>query len=581
MVEIVMALAVAAAATLGFIQLSEDQDQRARAAMAAQQATTIGQAALSFINDRYADLLLRATAARPALVTVPDLVAAGYLPAGSNGRDSYGNTLCTLVLQVPGAPMARLQGLLVAEGGRQPLADVDLGRVVAGIGGAGGGIYSDVGATPGATIRGAGGGWEMPVAGPFSNANDAGRRCDGTAGAVALQRGRYMLALWHGKVFNNEDVLYRREVPGRADLNTMTTPLGLYVDVGAVRDVVFGRTCQQAGQLATDASGQLLNCKADSAGALQWTNTYAAGAVSFGANCTMAGAYALDSAGVPLVCRGGVWGNFYAAAPGVKVGATCVPALSGAFAMDSSGVPLVCKDNRWIFPLPTDDGSGGIAAGLPCRPNGSLAMGAAGRPLVCVGGEWRLFSDGGVPHERSYTSPGFYRFRVPDSVNELTVTLAGGGEAGGNTGNEGSDDHTGVFPGGSGGFIIDRVIRVTPGSSLDIAVGSGGLPSRGAGGTTWIAGGGTHVDLSCTGGGGRSFAGQAGHCNAEPHGGIGAWPTETNKAGFLGGQTPIRFGSGGHSYRCWNRAGSGYNCGWSRGGEGMSGAVFLRWREAA
>ena len=79
----------------------------------------------------------------------------------------------------------------MTEGGTQ-IDDLTLGPIAGGWGAAGGGIY---GTAPG-TIRGAMGGWAFPV-GNFANANNQGKKCDGTTnGPVDLALVHPVIALW-------------------------------------------------------------------------------------------------------------------------------------------------------------------------------------------------------------------------------------------------------------------------------------------------------------------------------------------------------------------------------------------------
>ncbi|MBP7565976.1 MAG: shufflon system plasmid conjugative transfer pilus tip adhesin PilV [Burkholderiaceae bacterium] len=596
LLEVVLALAVAATVIMGLIQLQDEQDRRSRATVAAQQALTVGQAMQSYINDQYATLLTQASATQPALITVPDLVTAGYLPAGTNARDTYGLTLCTLVVAMPGAVSSRLQGLMVAESDTAPLlSDVDLARVSNAIGSAGGAVYSQVGADAGTAVHGVNDGWNVLVSSAFSAANHRGLRCDGSSGAVALAQGRYMVALWHGRTFNNEDVLYSKAVPGRADLNTMKTALGLFVDnSGSATRAAYGNDCTQSGHVAADANGQMLTCRADSAGALRWGNTYfvdPSGTIRFGAACTMNGAYAADSSGLPLVCRGGLWGVYHyvdtAGSAGVAFGQPC--GMTGASAADASGVPLACRNGIWTFGMPS---SSSVVADGTCSVDGSMASDAASRPFSCQQGKWVAFNKPQQTQTKVFDTPGVHYWTVPAGVTEVMVTLAGGGESAGYSGpgpaqnKDGTRYEVEMFPGGSGGFFLDRPVTVVPGSRLTLTVGRGGAEQKkkvtagNRGRTSSVVG--TGVDLSCTGGGSDDpWAGIAGTCNVQPSTGIyGAWQKKEG-SGLPGGQTPIGYGTGGTAERCW-----GEECekdlGPTWGGNGLpgtGGVVMLRWKE--
>ena len=599
LVELVMALGIASAVTLGFIQLNEDNDRRTRATLAAQQALTIGQAMQSYINDRYALLLTQATTTRPALITVPELVTAGYLPNGTTARDAYGLNLCALVIAVPGSPSSRLQGLMVAESRTVPaLTDLDLGRLTATLGGAGGAVYNLVGTSPATVVQGTSAAWSIPVAGAFSAANHQGRRCDGSAGAVALSPGRYMVALWYGKTFNNEDVLYSNAIPGRADLNTMRTPLGLFVDSSG--SVAFGAGCTQVGQIATDARGVSLTCRADNSGNRRWGNAYfvdsAGSIVRFGAACTLNGSYATDASGVPMVCKGGVWGVFNyvdsSGAAGVGFGKPCAASMTGATAADAAGTPLSCKAGYWVMSLPSDASA---VQGAACSVGGALATDPTGLPFICRSGEWRRLDVAGKVREVSFSTAGSYRWRVPDGVTWVWLTMAGGGASGVPPSEMNPNDDLPysawwTVGGDSGGFLQNRPISVVAGTELCIAVGRGGnmvppgsyhrwvLASNNVGqdSTVQACSGSVPTAITCSGGG------RGTGCNVKPSMSIRGKTLESSLAlvsfSTAGGSTPIEAGSGGGT----SVVGCGFGCGSSNrsfGQPGTNGAVHISWTE--
>ena len=136
---------------------------------------------------------------------------------------------------------------------------------------------------------------------------------------------------------------------------------------------------------------------------------------------------------------------------------------------------------------------------------------------------------------------------VPFGINNVLVSLAGGGSSGG-TGPSAS------FGGSSGGFLQEIPISVTPGEAIVITIGQGG-----AGGGPQLSGnpGGNSSFgsyLQCTGGAAGSFStvypGAAGSCTNVPgygqgFGSIGS-AVLTNSFS-VGGVSPISngYGSGG------------------------------------
>lgn len=147
MVEMGVALGVAAAALLSVNSLVDRYGDDQKAMLAAQQISTIGVATQNYIKDNATALLANATASVPVVIPASALTtyATGVLET-----NAYGQTMCALVLQ----PTAgTLQAAVVTTGGTV-INDVDLGQIAAAVGAAGGGIYS----TATTTLRGTAGG---------------------------------------------------------------------------------------------------------------------------------------------------------------------------------------------------------------------------------------------------------------------------------------------------------------------------------------------------------------------------------------------------------------------------------------
>ena len=247
LLEVILGIAVLGLVTVGANQLAERFAEDTRAAVAASQLRSFGEAARAYIRDNYAGVQAVASATTPALVDVPTLVAAGKLPAGFSASNAYGQSTCALVFE-PAAN--RLQALVVTEGGTAA-GDVSLAAIAGAVGGSGGAVY----AREPAQIRGAAGGWALASAGFDNIANHLGRRCDGSPGAVRVSAGHPAMALW----FENGDTagpfVARDAVPGRPELNAMSTPLVM----NAVRTV--GSACTQNGAIAQNGAGRVLSCQ--------------------------------------------------------------------------------------------------------------------------------------------------------------------------------------------------------------------------------------------------------------------------------------------------------------------------------
>lgn len=140
------------------------------------------------------------------------------------------------------------------------------------------------------------------------------------------------------------------------------------------------------------------------------------------------------------------------------------------------------------------------------NPSGkTLSTLAAGGGGAAVDTGWTA-AGGSYTQAFSYVSGTVQTFTVPAGVTSVTAYAWGAGGGNGSYAN---------YYGGAGGFATG-IITVTPGDTLYIAVGGGGLPSNGASGTGGLggwpnAGFGTRGDASGGGGGGYSgiFSGSA------------------------------------------------------------------------
>lgn len=238
--------AIAAIAVLGFVTLMASQfagratdDQRA--AVTAQHMATVAAAAEAYIQANFAAVAGVATATTPATITVTALVNTDFLPDGFSATNNRGATVCVHALELqPG----KLSAMVVAVGGTT-LDDLALGQVVSLMGAAGGGVY--LATSPSSNITGAAGGWSIPAA-AFSVGCTA-------AHLPASLVGRPAYALWFDQDAVKADTLYRDAVPGRPDLNRMTTPI-LMASIQTT-----GAACSTAGAIASSTTGKVVSCQ--------------------------------------------------------------------------------------------------------------------------------------------------------------------------------------------------------------------------------------------------------------------------------------------------------------------------------
>lgn len=247
LMEVVLALAILATVTVGLNQLSDRFSDDTKNTVAAGQVRTFGEAAKSYIKDNYAAVQGVATATIPALIDVPTLIAAGRLPVGYQNSNVFAQSTCALVFE-PAAN--RLQAMVITEGGNS-IGDSSLSNIAAVVGGSGGAVYS----TDPTQIRGAVGGWVVPVA-TFDNvANNLGKKCDGSAGNVRVTVGHPAMALWFENGDTSSAFVARDAVPGRPELNAMNTPLVMN------STQTLNAACTSTGAIAQDGAGGILSCQ--------------------------------------------------------------------------------------------------------------------------------------------------------------------------------------------------------------------------------------------------------------------------------------------------------------------------------
>ncbi|PKO60283.1 MAG: hypothetical protein CVU23_13555, partial [Betaproteobacteria bacterium HGW-Betaproteobacteria-17] len=251
LIEAIAAIGVMAGMMTLVVSMTGNYTEDAKIAVTAQQIRTVGEAARGYINDNQATIAATATATVPAVVTVAQLVAGGYLPAGFTATNNRSQTICVLVLE----PAANnLQGVVITEGG-DTVDDVSLRQVSNLIGAAGGSIMS----TATTTLSGTQGGWSMAIGG-YGVRNCANAVITGGPGA-----GHNVMSLWNGGNDVATAFLYRDAVSGRPDLNRMNTSIDMggfrLVNLQAAAPSVACGAGVNTGDLASAVDGKLLSCQ--------------------------------------------------------------------------------------------------------------------------------------------------------------------------------------------------------------------------------------------------------------------------------------------------------------------------------
>lgn len=404
LLEVIISLSIIASATLGLNAVADRFSDDTKNTVTASQVRTFGEAAKAYIKDNYAAVQGVATATAPALIDVPTLIASGHLTTGFFPTNAFGQSMCALVLE----PTAnRLQAMVVAEGGTV-IDDLSMGNIASVIGGSGGAVY----ASDATVIRGAIGGWSIPVS-TFDNlVNNVSKKCDGTAGNVRLVAGSPAMALWFENGDTSSAFLARDAVPGRPELNAMNTPLVM----NAVQTVDVA--CTNLGAIARNASGAILSCNGGrwrTQGSLFWEDPVATYAALPACTASIAGQTRVVTS--PTVgtgqrahsCNGATWtalsvgDNGNLTLPGIlttgKVqvndvvteGSAC--GANGLVAKDATGLLLSCQSGAWAkqpipeafsdsFNLTISDFSNGNVDG--CGPSRNYLVPLAKRAIVHV-----------------------------------------------------------------------------------------------------------------------------------------------------------------------------------------------------
>ena len=199
-IMIVFAIAAAALMIPVMVSWMRQSDQTMLGTVAARQLYAVTQAAKGYITAYAGTIEATATSTTPATITVPMLVATGFLPQGFGAVNPYQQGWEVEVLQPsPGD----LQALALSTGG-QPIPPRDAPRIGAEAGSAGGAV------TNAGTAQGAFDGWSVSLAG-YTNPG---------VGHLAS-----LIDYSNGQLQN--DYLYRTAVPGQPQLNTMQTNLGM------------------------------------------------------------------------------------------------------------------------------------------------------------------------------------------------------------------------------------------------------------------------------------------------------------------------------------------------------------------
>lgn len=275
---------------------------------------TFAAASRNYVGRNYATLLSAATTTSPAVITVDMLKNSGFLPTGFSATNSQGQQLLTYIVR-NGQNTDMLQGMIVANGGTAyPLkALITMAKnIKTGFGG-----YIENGQTVTGALRA----WNVQL-------TDYGAVSGNGHLAVMLSANDLATAQ------EDNDRLYRFQVNGRPDLNTMHTA----IDMGSNNINNAGSVNAVSGNFSGDvqASNGNFTQNVTAAGQVRGNTMLAEKDIVAGGQITAAGIRAngnLSAGGVLQLDQINV------------SGVACYP--NGLISRDASGGVLSCQSGAW------------------------------------------------------------------------------------------------------------------------------------------------------------------------------------------------------------------------------------------
>ncbi len=379
----------------GFIVWGQQATNSIQNAAIAGQMRLLERAGEQYIQDNSAALAASATPTVPVTVTVAQLVAGGYVPAGTMATNALQQAWQIQVLQpTPGS----LQALLESIGGRAMSDPKRLVTIAAQAGAEGGYVpYNNQMGTGVAQTNAYGsyGTWQTPLTG-FTNPGP----------------GHWASLLAFSNANTNNNYLYRVAVPGQPSLNSMQTDLGM-TDLGGTPHNVNGANSYNVtggGTLDSDQGGSIElggnNTTAGSGTPYVDFHLGGQGVQDFNAriinqtdgNLEIEGAHGNGS----LTTQGDVNAGGMVHAMGTTV-ANCPTGwgcgmttwdlyANGSVGVGPPGGPVNAQMNSsgTISTVSTITPGSVATAGAGCGQSGAIGAdaGGSGRILACVGGTW-------------------------------------------------------------------------------------------------------------------------------------------------------------------------------------------------
>lgn len=399
LMELVIALGILAALSIGIIGVMRSQAQSKQVAIAATQLVDFTKATERYVQNEYTTILGSAGATTPVVITVAQLQASGLLPASYPGANVFG--------QVPTgrarkASATSLETLVVYTGGIA-LSQGDLDEL-AGLAAQQGIAGGYIAASDTTRAVGALGAWSMPLAN-FGISPGAGR--------IAAN-------LNYTNEATNDTALHRQATPGRPELNRMNTAIdmanndingagriagqnvdasnGILANQIAIGKNAFGATPYPY-ETVQLAPGYNMRFAIGSREHAVFGND---GTTSFNGNVNAANAYASDVVGYNSVQGNEVYANGWFRSRGQ--GGWYSEAYGGGWHMTDT-TWIRAYNNKSVYTAGEIRGGavtaeGRLSAndlklnrveaeGAGCGENGLTARGGDGKLLSCTNGVWK------------------------------------------------------------------------------------------------------------------------------------------------------------------------------------------------
>jgi len=250
MLEILGALAIGAILVTGLASVMDGSLEDVKGQQASYYQSQVAAAGQKYMAANNAALQAALPSATSLVaVGVPQLIDGHFLSANISLKNVYGQTPCVLIRQPDPISRPGQFDALVATSGGAPIPARAIAMVGANAGPGGGYIAStDTGNAKGAS-------WSSSTTAFRSAACAGGAALTGGAG----DGGHLASNLFYdGPGQQAADFLYRGAVPGRADLNRMTTPIGM----GGNALVTLGAPCSEPGIAIEADTRSLATCGA-------------------------------------------------------------------------------------------------------------------------------------------------------------------------------------------------------------------------------------------------------------------------------------------------------------------------------